>query len=665
MINSLKLTDSQTNALELLQSFYKSNKNVFILTGSAGTGKTTLLKLMIDFLDQLDEKCIAAAPTGRAAQILRSKGIPGAQTIHKTIYTADKISEDENDNDVITSFRLATHFIPSNTLFLIDEASMISNTNNDTDILQFGSGCLLQDLLDFALQEKSNKIVFSGDVNQLPPINMDYSPALNKDYLETLLPESKVTEYELKEIVRQKKESSIIKTATGLKESIEKEDFRFINIDYSDNLFEEKQEALIQNFSSDFQKDSNETILIAYTNAQVFRYNQMMRKNLFPQIEDLNTNERLLVVNNNYKYDILNGEMITLKEILSETKSVSVRPRGEDDEIILKFREVVIEQMDKESDFIERECLIIENILFSNKPSLERDERRALIVHFHQRHPSLKRGTDEYFSALLADPYINALHVKFGYAATCHKAQGGEWNNVYFDFFAKSMSRYSKDYFRFCYTAVTRSKDMLKLINPPKRTVFLIEQNDIEDIVAEPQDDNYNGEPFISLEDFLNKIEKEFNIELTSKELYYRNRYMFEYENQPYKFDIIYNGKGKITGFNTAGLSEKLTPLVDKIKSLDGRFLKNDDSNEPASFDNTPELEDIYTEMKTKLTPSGIKISRVDHFNFMERYYFKKEDQIAIMNIYYNKDFLVTSFNPAQGELTLLHKEVMELLYAN
>lgn len=659
------LTASQREALKKIKSFSESTDKIFILTGSAGTGKTTLLNILQSELAKEKKNVIAAAPTGRAAQVLRSKGLIGAQTIHRTIYSPEKPSPKFEDEDVVYYFRIKDKHLYANTIFLIDESSMISNIGSDSEILKFGSGSLLDDLLYFALADKSNKIIFSGDTNQLPPINMQISPALDKKYFENLPASLQVQEYELKDIVRQKKQSSIIATASLLKDGIEKEDYRFIKIHYSDDILQQSLNSIALNFTEDFNKHKDETILIAHTNAQVYRYNQLIRERLFESTDELNENERLLVVTNNYKYDLLNGEMIKIKKVLSSSQRVSVTPRGSDNAIVLFFKNVLIERVDENGVKIEIECLILENLLDSDQPALTKDERRALIVYFQQRHPHLKRGEQDYFTAFLADPYANALHVKYGYAVTCHKAQGGEWDIVYFDFFTRNLGRYSKEYFRFCYTAITRSKKKLKLINVPKQSLFVEEKKntafDNQTILEEKKDSQLS---FSNFNDAISLIEKEFKIKLISKDLYFRKRFLFEYKGENKKFDIIYNGKNKITGIASTDLKGELRPLHDKLKELEGSLISEGNNFPQIDFEGLPKLADIYNEIKTKLSTTDIEIIKVEHHYYLERYTFKKKAQITEVDINYNKKYIVTSFRAAHGSENKLFAEIRDLLYA-
>lgn len=471
----VNITDSQKSALEKFSEFFNSKKlNVSILNGSAGTGKTTLLKILTDHLTKIDIPFSVCAPTGRAAQVLRSKDVKGAITIHSMIYSHDRIEEEKTEGDLIYFFNLKNNNDSVNTVYLIDEASMISNQYSEGEFLRFGSGLLLQDLIEFISPNESNqrKIIFIGDNNQLPPVNSSFSPALNKEYLKSLPYNLKVDEIKLTEIVRQANDSGIIKNANVIKENLDKDYYAFLSLDYTTKEFQIiDNRQIIKDFIGKFNNDKNNCILISYTNASAKSYNNAIRENLYSNPSLLEKGDRIIVIKNNHLYHLLNGEMGIVKEVAPLPEEVFIQLRNEDFKEKLVFRNVTLEFLNESNGIIEVRANILENLLDSPEAGISKKQQRALLAHFVNRHRGVKRSSKEFAELIQNDIYINCLLIKYGYAVTCHKAQGGEWDNVYFDF--RHNSSYSTDYYRFCYTAITRAKKVLYAINDLRQVYFL------------------------------------------------------------------------------------------------------------------------------------------------------------------------------------------------
>jgi len=473
----MKLTNDQTLALEKLSEFLDGDKHVFMLKGYAGTGKTTLLKGIVDYLQTNNRTVCAMAPTGRASLVVQQKtGVKNAQTIHKHIYNMEKFEDKESaESEGLhkTYYKLSENQNPSNTIYIVDEASMISDLYSDDDFFIYGSGYLLKDLIEFTSVKSrvKSKIIFVGDEAQLPPVFMNSSPALNKEYLlekYNLVSEEII----LREVIRQAGSSLILKNATQIREAIEANTFNSFRIDFQENNVEKLDEKLLEErFVLNYKQTPKETILVTHSNSQALYYNQLLRILIYNNQQNLNQNEQLLVVRNYYGYstELFNGMIVNLLEweSIPEHKSVKfIAEKGKKVTVNFTFRNVTIEVIDINKISTQIQCLIIENLLNEPAPSLTAMQKRGLFIDFKNRmsEQGIKRGEDTYKQHLKTDKYLNAVQCKYGYAITCHKAQGGEWDNTFIDFNV-IMGKNNLNFYRWAYTAVTRSKKYLGVLN--------------------------------------------------------------------------------------------------------------------------------------------------------------------------------------------------------
>lgn len=476
------LTDDQKKAVGLVENFIDKESDCFLLKGYAGTGKTFLLKGIAHFLKISKRPFRLMAPTGRAARMISIITGFSAYTMHKNIYSfndlkEDKIKDEDGTETFEYYFNLKNNDDDIQTIYIVDEASMISDITQQSEFLRFGTGKLLTDLLDFigCRNGLKRKIIFVGDPAQLPPVNSKISPALDKKYLENTFC-LKIAEFELKEVFRQDKISGILNNATVIRKSIEDDLFNKFEIfdKHNNNVYEDiiiiRPENLWENYK--IVTDTgifDDTIIIAYTNAAVKKYNELIRNKLFPGKKDIMIGDKVIIVHNNYNYEIelLNGEFGTIVEVdpIVENRWITLKKNKNENKVYLEFRNICIRIIDKGCSH-DINCKMIENLINSPEPYLTRDEMNALYIDFKIRHPALKPRTPEFVLELKTDPYFNALHLKYGYAITCHKAQGGEWNNVFIDFHSSSNVK-TAQYFRWAYTAFTRSKNRLFVMNQP------------------------------------------------------------------------------------------------------------------------------------------------------------------------------------------------------
>ena len=479
----MTLTAEQTAALNAIIDFINSDCCVFILKGYAGTGKTTLLKHLLKILSKDDQKRQVSlfASTGRAAKILQEKTGDGS-TIHSGIYfkKSDGIKYKNNENLELTVdadsnnkliFGIKLDCVNSRPIVIVDESSMISSKTAPEDQFQFGTDNLLDDLLTFSGITNGGQLIFIGDDAQLPPVTNKESAALSTEFFTKR--HISVRTASLKKVMRQGTGSVILENAMAVRDNIfkEKKDRFGFNYKRMDGEFSDitPSEAIIET-----ARNFKNTIVITYANATATNYNNAIRQVRFPGHSEPVPGDRLLVVKNAYVlgasdntcvFNMFNGEFCDILEVgEEEIKYAFVGPKR----IGLKFRNV---QIRHESGAILK-LKIITNLLDSSSPNLTTEESKALFSEFTSRHPHLlkKEYRAQFLKELHHDPYFNAIQVKYGYAITCHKAQGGEWDNVIVDFTGRSGN--STESLRWTYTALTRARKHLMLVNLVHSTPF-------------------------------------------------------------------------------------------------------------------------------------------------------------------------------------------------
>jgi len=484
----LNLSPGQLEALNKLSAFLDSSGKVFMLKGYAGSGKTTILKGIVDYLKSNKKDFIVMAPTGRASKVLKDKTGYGL-TIHKGIYNFSKLASLNQDakDDADHSFH---YYFPLNELetsekiIIVDEASMISSVESKNELFTFGTNILLNDLMSYArLKTSNNKILFVGDPAQLPPYGDSKSLALNKAFFKEL--DIDVIETEMTEVLRQEN-NLILENAKKIHELIAAENrthlqLKFDNISFvKTNSFE-----IVEKYASYFPvPEIGNGIIISFSNAQCYRYNSAIREKIFPEQKVVVSGDLLLINNNNYHsygVELFNGEIAKVisvePEIISQTAPVYCDENGVKVKrnIKIDFRKIVIRIPTHPNEI---NCYIIDSLLHSIDRDLSIYEMKALYINFVMRfndEQNKKRqagfnwhkiGSEEFKQALKNDPFFNALKVKFGYAITCHKAQGGEWDKVFVDYQGRVSLK--TDPLKWCYTATTRGINTVFAINPPQ-----------------------------------------------------------------------------------------------------------------------------------------------------------------------------------------------------
>lgn len=472
-----ELNSTQVEAIRRIFAFLKSPEKIFILKGYAGTGKTTLLKGLSKYLNENRTSFVCMAPTGRAAKVIAEKTNLTVHTIHKSIYSHADLREYKSQDTlgmecVKYFYSLRRNEDSGDTIYLVDEASMISNLYANGGYLRFGSGFLLNDFLEYVGNRNKRKIIFIGDTAQLPPVNMETSPALDKKYLEALPFNLQIEEYEMREVVRQCQDSGILATATHVRENIRQHHF------YDLLITPNERDILPISVASVAQKYLELTnglknfnaVIIALTNYSVNNYNQAVRNRFWGYGKDICIGDRIIVVQNNYSHEIelMNGEFGIVINVSpqNESRKVSILKNGESIEILLHFRSVTLRFETENGTTRDIRCKILMNLLNSAEPKLTTEELQALYVDFKQRNRDLKPNTPEFKEAIEHDCYFNCLRVKYGYAITCHKAQGGEWEQVIADF-RSNFNHNTPFYFRWVYTALTRAQKKVYSLSQP------------------------------------------------------------------------------------------------------------------------------------------------------------------------------------------------------
>ncbi len=440
--------------------------SVMLLTGAAGTGKTTLVKQLVESLTAAGDICVLLAPTGRAAKVLRERTGHEALTIHRHIYQTVALPEladaHGNNNTYKWVFGLKPNGSNARTTYIVDEASLVSDTFSEEERFRFGSGYLLSDLMQFVNLKATNnerRLLFVGDPCQLPPVNSPISPALSVDYLQSKFG-VQVTEHKLRTVHRQRGESGILRNAMVLRDAIEASRYTSFRIEAANDVTTLSDDSVLAKYLQTIEgKPPGHTVVVTHSNRLALTYNERIREILFPGHSTVQAGDVLQVVKNKYNKDkpsLLNGDCIQVLKVADKLE-VQSAPLGKNrPTVALHFRRATIRALSEDCPM---EVMLLDDLLSSEAPGLSDEQQDALYVNFKMRHPELKPNTDEFAVAFQSDPYVNAVRVKYGYAMTCHKAQGGEWDTVFVDY-RYSGSR-AEDFFRWAYTATTRAKTQL------------------------------------------------------------------------------------------------------------------------------------------------------------------------------------------------------------
>ncbi len=447
-------TNKQDRALRLLADFMlnKNNNEVFLLKGYAGTGKTTIVGTLVKNIENSKQSVVLLAPTGRAAKVISNYSKKEAFTIHKKIY----YPKSQKGGGVSFTLQKNKH---RNTIFIVDEASMIPDINQDAKL--FENGSLLDDLIQYIYSGHQCKLLLIGDTAQLPPVKLDVSPALEKHTLENYY-NKEVVSIELDEVVRQKEDSGILFNATQIRNQLEEgfyDTFKLQEENFPEVIRPVDGQELMDALEDCYSNLGNEeTVFIVRSNKRANLYNQNIRSRILYQESEIAAGDYLMVVKNNYFWVetnsdagfIANGDIIEILEIFSIKELYGFR-----------FATVNIRMIDY-PNLTPFETVLLLDTLSSETPSLTYEDSNKL---YQEVMKDYEHETSKYkkFLSVKKNVYFNALQVKFSYAITCHKSQGGQWNTVFVEqpYLPNGID---KDYLRWLYTAITRAKEKLYLI---------------------------------------------------------------------------------------------------------------------------------------------------------------------------------------------------------
>ena len=445
---------SQQRALQLLSQFVLSesgNEQIFILRGYAGTGKTSLVGALVKVLEEAKQRVYLMAPTGRAAKVFSLKADKTALTIHKSIYRQGRFNVDMQGFQLIDNRS-------RNALFICDEASMISTLNENSS---FGTGNLLDDLVEFVYSSEGCKLLLVGDDAQLPPVGQSNSPALDVNNLRGY--GLQVLDFQLTEVARQQLESGILYNATMLRDRLVQGQVgslpRIHYKQFADVKCIDGYDFLECMESSYSKAGLDDTVIITRSNARANQFNVAVRNQILGREEKVSAGDRLLVVRNNYYWGkefeqlpfIANGDVVVVNRVRNEREMYG-----------FSFADVEVYFPDYD---IETEVVMMYDTLDVDGPSLPISKQQELFDAVTQDYPEIRNKRDLY-KAIKENPYFNALQVKYAYCVTCHKSQGGQWSDVYLDVGYINPEHLGIDFYRWIYTAFTRATQTLYLVNP-------------------------------------------------------------------------------------------------------------------------------------------------------------------------------------------------------
>jgi energy-coupling factor transporter ATP-binding protein EcfA2 len=688
----INLTNDQRNALEKLNAFLESDERLFILQGYEGSGKTTLLKGFVEYLKSLEKKYQLMAPTGRAAKVINQKTGFESTTIHKGIYSFEELQEikqgeDENDVSFLYQYKIRNNPEVHDSVLIVDEASMLSDILSQGEFFRFGSGHLLRDLITYGrIQDATttSKIIFIGDPAQLPPIGMNFSPALDPQYLSETYKVS-VSEAEMKEVKRQDANNGILLSATKIRQCLTSGYFNDFDLrENKRDIFNPAYHDYLETYKS--QQDQK--IIICYKNKTALDLNTAIRRDKFGDDLPIQSSDTVIIGGNNYRLGIMNGEFAIVSEASPSVESRDVKfynKGGKTESVRLTWRSISLVLPDENNQPKTVNGFILENYLYGDN-YLKPEEQRALYVDFKNRHPKLKKGTEEFKEAIINDKYFNCILLKYGYAVTCHKAQGGEWANAFvfwdrgtqanFNFYESEHNRSGKtntEFYRWAYTAVTRASKKLFCINPPYFSSFsamnfidvnvqhafneLTGQKNpaseiyINEVLPELEKLGLSDTPLSIQDHFIHRwynLRKHYiDIEAWQK-VGYEIRYIFKREGQTAAFKYWVNGQNVFkTNFqklpaqtNSDELFETITKILDNAIPIEVNRNTVEGILTQIEFDIIVEEEKPFLKHLFDFICQGLSedeiITNIQHLQYKERYTIENIGKSCVIDFEYD-----------------------------
>lgn len=655
----MELTILQNKVFEQIKAFLNSDASVFILRGYAGTGKTTMVKVIADYIKQ-SRQLAMMAPTGRAARVLATKTGHKAVTIHKAIYAKAHIEPKKVKDIAESEYKFAFPINESenggNIVAIVDEASMVCSRKIEHELFIFGTDNLMEDLLTFVRPNFGGKVIFVGDPAQLPPVGESVSNALRAEYFKEK--GLKVVEAELTEVLRQKGDSVILKNAMMIRDLLQKDKRnQLVFEEQKDDVEMVPSEQFLDKYLK-YRKESgrHDSVIICYSNKSANRYNRDIRKSLYGGDVPLRENDILLITQNNYRLNRMNGEFVPVLSVGARTQQsapVYAQIGGKRQRIVITLNFIQVTVPDGDGNPML--CMLLEDLLTSDKATISIDENRALYINFCMRHPSLKQGTQVFADALLNDEYYNAIRAKYGYAVTGHKCQGGEWGKVFVDY--TDRTGLDDDSLRWAYTATTRAQKTLYVSNLPHITPF--SKFRIESIQKcksiDPECRILNEVPPTPFHDknVDNGIRAKYHCIV--KNLKYTPYKIVSVQSRPYleiyniqtpdgvdRYDLYYK-TGIIFQPAKASSTNKHTQQIE--------MMLNDERGMPYKYDYTPSDDShskLFDLIRSACDSLSVQITNVvEHAeDFCTIYYMRTSGTFSYIKVYINSDGFITYAKP-------------------
>lgn len=600
------------------------------------------------------------APTGRAARVLATKTGHKAVTIHKAIYAKAHI-EPKKVKDIAESeykfvFPINESENGGNIVAIVDEASMVCSRKIEHELFIFGTDNLMEDLLTFVRPNFGGKVIFVGDPAQLPPVGESVSNALRAEYFKEK--GLKVVEAELTEVLRQKGDSVILKNAMMIRDLLQKDKRnQLVFEEQKDDVEMVPSEQFLDKYLK-YRKESgrHDSVIICYSNKSANRYNRDIRKSLYGGDVPLRENDILLITQNNYRLNRMNGEFVPVLSVGARTQQsapVYAQIGGKRQRIVITLNFIQVTVPDGDGNPML--CMLLEDLLTSDKATISIDENRALYINFCMRHPSLKQGTQVFADALLNDEYYNAIRAKYGYAVTGHKCQGGEWGKVFVDY--TDRTGLDDDSLRWAYTATTRAQKTLYVSNLPHITPF--SKFRIESIQKcksiDPECRILNEVPPTPFHDknVDNGIRAKYHCIV--KNLKYTPYKIVSVQSRPYleiyniqtpdgvdRYDLYYK-TGIIFQPAKASSTNKHTQQIE--------MMLNDERGMPYKYDYTPSDDShskLFDLIRSACDSLSVQITNVvEHAeDFCTIYYMRTSGTFSYIKVYINSDGFITYAKP-------------------
>ncbi|WP_081856548.1 ATP-dependent RecD-like DNA helicase [Sphingobium sp. DC-2] len=668
------LNADQQQCLQALEGFLADpDERIFLLKGDAGTGKTFLACGLIEYLSTQGRAIRVAAPTGRAAKVIGEKSERQASTLHALIYDYRNVQEYKDESEDIGTETFKVHALVANnrdtasTVYIVDEASLISDMYSESDFYRSGSGYLLQDLIsyaDFGNSANDRKIIFLGDPAQLNPVGMAKTPALDAEYFSKQFG-LKTSEYRLTEVVRQKSESGVLRNVAPIRRNLETGVFSGLSIEFADDVHRVTADEVVPLYMTLAKDDGAELpIIIAKTNREAAELNREVHHQLFPDRQMVTAGDRLLITANTMLNErfLANGEFVRVSSAAHgiEIRTVTLSKRHSDTgktekvEVQLSFRdmEIAIPLADGTEAF--ETVKVLDNLLHDGQSNISSDQQRALYVDFLMRHPDLRKGDRSALArALRNDSYFNAVRAKFGYAVTCHKAQGGEWKNVIVICPGAKDPR-NPDYFRWLYTAMTRSSDQLYLVNAPQVTI----QATMPDFTGL---EKFQHDLLAQIRGLLDRtqIEIEDVAHNQWQEAYYLRR-----GEEAVRANIGYNGKLKVSRVTPAQQSPFGSEVARLLQSLVGNApLPDAMQPEELGMPTRPFLIEFHERLVPALGQRDIRVSNLKEQPWSQRYTCQRGQDITVIDVFYDGKNRLTKCMPVgQVSSSALLRDALEVI---